>query len=90
MSDNWMDAENTRASNLAQIGETVNNSAPRLQKAVKKLAPVRHIRSIYIQASHGRAFDQLVFNQKMLKGKKSPDLMEEAIELLMRKYDIKF
>ncbi len=29
---------------------------------------------------------KLTFEQKMIKGKKAPELMEEAIELLLKKY----
>jgi len=86
MTDNWIDEENARATNLAKTGETMNNNAPRLLKATKKPSPVRYIRSIYIQDSYGKAFDKLVFEQKMVKGKKAPDLIEEAIELLVKKY----
>jgi hypothetical protein len=35
------------------------------------------------------AFDKLVFEQKITKGKKAPELMEEAIELLIEKYSSK-
>lgn len=87
MTNNWIDEENARATNLAKTGETTNNNAPRLLKAVKKLTPVRQIRSIYIQNSYGKAFDKLAFEQKMVKGKKAPELMEEAIELLLKKYN---
>ena len=51
---------------------------------------MRHIRSIYIQDAHGKAFDKLAFEQKMVKGKKAPDLIEEAIELLLKKYNVEF
>ena len=30
MTDNWIDEENARATNLAKTGETTNNNAPRL------------------------------------------------------------
>jgi hypothetical protein len=86
MSNNWIDEENARASDLAKTGNTTNNKAPTLVKTIKKTVPTRYIRSIYIQDSYGKAFDKLVFEQKMLKGKKAPELMEEAIELLLKKY----
>ena len=85
--DNWIEQENARANELSKTGETMNNNAPRLLKATKKPTPVRHIRSIYIQDAHGKAFDKLAFAQKMVKGKKAPELMEEAIELLLKKYN---
>jgi hypothetical protein len=34
------------------------------------------------------AFDRLVFEQKQAKGKKAPELAEEAIELLLKKYGL--
>ena len=86
MTNNWIDEENARASELAKTGTTANNNAPLLVKTTKKPAPVRHIKSIYIQDSYSLAFDKLVFEQKIAKGKKAPELMEEAIELLLKKY----
>ena len=86
MTNNWIDEENARASELAKTGATTNNNAPLLVRTTKKPAPVRHIKSIYIQESHSIAFDKLVFQQKIAKGKKAPQLMEEAIELLLKKY----
>lgn len=86
MTNNWIDEENARASVLAKTGATTNNNAPLLVKTTKKPAPIRHIKSIYIQDSYSLAFDKLVFEQKIAKGKKAPQLMEEAIELLLKKY----
>ncbi len=86
MTNNWIDEENARASELAKTGTTANNNAPLLVKTTKKLTPVRHIKSIYIQDSYSLAFDKLVFEQKITKGKKAPELMEEAIELLLKQY----
>ena len=86
MTNNWIDEENARASELAKTGTTANNNAPLLVKTTKKPSPTRHIKSIYIQDSYSLAFDKLVFEQKIAKGKKAPELMEEAIELLLKKY----
>lgn len=86
MTNHWIDEENARASVLAKTGATTNNNAPLLVKTTKKPAPVRHIKSIYIQDSYSLAFDKLVFEQKIAKGKKAPQLMEEAIELLLKQY----
>lgn len=90
MTNNWIDEENARASELAKTGTTANNNAPLLVKTIKKPAPTRHIKSIYIQDSYSLAFDKLVFEQKIAKGKKAPELMEEAIELLLKKYKVNF
>jgi hypothetical protein len=86
MTNNWIDEENARASELAKTRTTANNNAPLLVKTTPKNAPIRHIKSIYIQESYSLAFDKLVFEQKIAKGKKAPQLMEEAIELLLKKY----
>ena len=86
MTNNWIDEENARATELAKTGTTTNTNAPLLVKNTKKPAPVRHIKSIYIQDLYSLAFDKLVFEQKITKGKKAPQLMEEAIELLLKKY----
>ena len=86
MTNNWIDKENARARELAKTGTTTNNNAPLLVKITPKPAPVRSIKSIYIQDSYSLAFDKLVFEQKIAKGKKAPELMEEAIELLLKKY----
>ena len=36
MTNNWIDEENTRASELARTGNTTNNNAPLLVKTTKK------------------------------------------------------
>ena len=87
MTNNWINEENLRAKDLTKTGKTTNNNAPRLVKDIKKTNPTRYIKSIYIQESHIKLFDKLVFEQKMIKGKKSTELMEEAIELLIKIYD---
>ena len=90
MSSNWIEQENARAQELASTGKTTNNNAPRVAAIKKKPAPARIIKSVYIQESHSNAFDKLVFEQKMVKGKKAPELIEEAIELLIHNYNADF
>lgn len=90
MSSNWIEQENARAQELASTGKTTNNNAPRVVAIKKKPAPARIIKSVYIQESHSNAFDKLVFEQKMVKGKKAPELIEEAIELLIHNYNADF
>ena len=68
ITSNWIDEENARATELAKSGNTTNSRAPILVKNTKQPAPLRRIRSIYIQESHGLAFDKLVFEQKITKG----------------------
>jgi hypothetical protein len=74
------------SANLTKTGKTTNNKAPMLVSPVKTPQPTRSIRSIYIQKSHHRILDKLIFEQKMDGGKKTPELMEEAIELIAKKY----
>ena len=89
--NNWMDEENERATSLSKTGKTTNDKAPRIQSVSvsKEISTKRSIRSIYIKESHQRMLDKLIFEQKMAGGKKAPDLLEEAIELIVRKYNIK-
>jgi hypothetical protein len=90
MASSWIEEENARAKDLAKTGGTSNNNAPRLILSKKKVTPARVVKNLYIQESHIRAFDTLVFSQKMLKGKNAPELAEEAIELLLKQYNAKF
>lgn len=87
--NNWMDEENERAKSLSKTGKTTNDKAPRIQSVSKETSTKRSIRSIYIKESHQRMLDKLIFEQKMAGGKKAPDLLEEAIELIATKYNIK-
>jgi len=81
----WMDEEDDRAEIQAQTGERPNTEAPQLiRKEIK--APARATKGFYIQEKYAMAFDKLVFNQKQAKGKKAPELAEEAIKMLLKKY----
>ena len=90
MTSSWIEEENARAKDLAKTGGTSNNNAPRLIVSKKKVTPARVVKNLYIQESHIRAFDKLVFSQNMLKGKNAPELAEEAIELLLKQYNAEF
>lgn len=90
MTSSWIEEENARAKDLASTGRTSNNNAPRLIVSKKKVRPARVVKNLYIQESHIRAFDKLVFEQKMTKGKNAPELAEEAIELLLKQYNAEF
>ena len=83
----WMDDEESRADALTETGQTANDTAPKLERVAR--APKRTQKAFYIQDQHARAFERLVFDQKTLKGKKAPELAEEAIELLLKKYGAK-
>lgn len=83
----WMEEEQERAEDLKKTGATTNDSAPKLERVTR--APKRMQKALYIQNKHAQAFDKLVFDQKIIKGKKAPELAEEAIELLLKKYNQK-
>ncbi|ORU94829.1 MAG: hypothetical protein A6F70_10035 [Cycloclasticus sp. symbiont of Bathymodiolus heckerae] len=84
----WMDEEDERAESQADTGQPPNAEAPQLVRKEAK-APPRATKGFYIQELHSMAFDRLVFEQKQAKGKKAPELAEEAIELLLKKYGLK-
>ena len=88
MSDNWIDEENARAIDLTKTGKTTNQNAPKLVTSVKNISTKRSIRSIYIQDHHQRILGKLIFEQKIISGKKAPELLEEAIELIASHYTI--
>ena len=81
----WMDEVDEKAERQAETGKRPNAEAPQLVRQEVK-APARSTKGFYIQEKYAMAFDQLVFNQKKEKGKKAPDLAEEAIKMLLKKY----
>jgi hypothetical protein len=83
----WMNEEEGRAEDLVISGETNNDDAPKMVKV--KRAPSRKQKPFYIQDKYARAFELLVFNQNQIKGKRAPELAEEALDYLFNKYDIK-
>lgn len=82
-----MDEEEERAEAQVKTGQPPNAQAPQLVRKETK-APPRATKGFYIQELHSRAFDRLVFEQKQVKGKKAPELAEEAIELVLEKYGL--
>jgi hypothetical protein len=86
MNINWIEEENNRAIDLAKTGKTTNSNAMRFVSLKKKALPPRIVKSIYIQKTHAQALDKLAFSEKLDNGKSAPELIEEAIELLLKKY----
>ena len=83
----WMDEEEGRAEELNQKGQTANHTAPQLVRERKRqAAPPRMQKALFIQEKYAQAFDDLVHKRKKIKGKKAPELAEEAILLLLKKY----
>ncbi|GAW87810.1 conserved hypothetical protein [Bathymodiolus platifrons methanotrophic gill symbiont] len=81
----WMDEEDERAEQQVETGKRPNAEAPQLVRKEAK-APTRSTKGFYIQEKYAMAFDKLVFSQKQVKGKKAPELAEEAIKTLLKKY----
>lgn len=83
---NWMNEETDRANKLKNSGTTANDSAPQLKRVTR--APARKQKAFYIQDKHANAFEKLVF-EKRGSGVKAPELAEQAIELLLKKHNMK-
>ncbi len=79
----WMEEEQQRAEELTETGKTTNNAAPKLERV--KRAPKRKQKAFYLQEQHADAFELLVIEQKK-QGLKAPELIESAIELLLKKH----
>ena len=82
----WMNEEEDRAEQTANTGKTTNDNAPKMVKVTRE--PTRKQKAFYIQNTYAEAFEDLVHAQKRLKGKKAPQLAEEALDLLFEKYEI--
>ena len=80
----WANEEENRATELVNKGQTANDTAPKLKRVDRE--PQRMQKAFYIQPKHAEAFEYFVFKQKKIKGKKAPELAEEAIKLLLEKY----
>ncbi|NOR69626.1 MAG: hypothetical protein GQ532_08030 [Methylomarinum sp.] len=79
-----MEEEQQRAASLTEKNETAHNAAPQLVRIRK--APPRMQKAFYIQEKYAEAFDDFVYKQRKKKGKKAPELAEEAIKMLLKKY----
>lgn len=95
----WMQEENEAAAQQAEKGDVANPHAPRLVaaeqlktrvKPKQKPIPRRQQKLFQIQPGHLMAFERLAVELKHSKGKKSPDLIEEALELLFKKHKFDF
>ena len=83
----WLDGEARRAGKLVKSGLSVNNPSARKNKAVNPNIPPRSLKGFRIRGDFQQRFDELAAREKHLSGKKGPDLMEEALEMLFHKYD---
>ena len=78
------DEEDGRAEKLVNEGNTGNSDAPKLERVNRE--PSRMQKAFYIQPKYAESFEDLVYKQKKSKGKKAPELAEEAIKMLLSHY----
>lgn len=76
-----MTEEKRRVRDLAGSGQgSVNPAAA--------IAPPRSLKGLRFRTDYQRRFDMLVASEKHKSGKKGPDLVEEAFEMLFEKYSV--
>ena len=75
----WLDGEAERAEELRDSGQTVNNPSA-------SATPRRSLKGFRIRQDYQRRYDVLVATVKHTQGKKGPELIEEALEMLFDKY----
>ena len=75
----WLDGEAERAEELRDSGQTVNNPSA-------SPTPRRSLKGFRIRQDYQRRYDVLAATVKHTQGKKGPELIEEALEMLFDKY----
>ncbi len=68
--------------------DSMNGGAVQLEKPERQRAPQRVRRTVSLQQSHSDAYDKIVLAEKLAKGKSAPQLIEEAINYLKKKYGV--
>ena len=81
----WLDAQTKQADELALTGGVENPKAGQLVMVFRE--PPRFQKSLYLQKDVIDAYENLVLQQKIVRGKKGTELAEEAIRDLIKKYD---
>jgi hypothetical protein len=76
----WLDDEAERAIQLHASGQKVNNPS------ASKMPP-RTLKGFRIRQDYQQRYDILAATVKHTQGKKGPELIEEALEMLFQKYD---
>lgn len=94
----WLQQEDTRAKAQVQTGEMVNPHASQIvsigsqskpKKPAKSAFVERSVKGLRIRKDLQAAFDTLVLQEKLRgEGKTGPELADEAIELLCKKYKL--
>ena len=85
----WMSEEATRAARQTAAGKLVNERAvvkKRPVKPPKAQRPTRVLRGWRPSRTRAAAFDALVAEQKNTSGKNGPKLIDEALDLLLKRY----
>ena len=75
----WLEGEAGRTEELRGSGQTVNNPS-------SSATPRRSLKGFRIRQDYQRGYDVLATTVKHTQGKKGPELIEEALELLFDKY----
>lgn len=76
----WLEGEAKRAAQLHDSGKKVNNPS------ASKMPP-RSLKGFRIRQDYQQRYDVLAATVKHTQGKKGPELIEEALEMLFQKYD---
>ena len=85
----WIQQENVRSDEFTQSNDDVNNPTapkPKLKRKSQKAHLNRAPRLFRVRLDYQEKFDGLVARMKYAEGKNAPALIEEVIELLLRKY----
>ena len=85
----WLQRENARSNEFTQSNDDVNNLTapkPKLRRKSQKAHLNRAPKLFRVRLDYQEKFDELVARVKYAEGKNAPTLIEEAIELLLRKY----
>ena len=85
----WLKGDDVGATPVAVVAKAATETKPKKIKATNDERPARTLKGFRIREDYQARFDVLVAMIKHSEGKKGPDLMEEALELLFRKYDKK-
>ena len=86
----WMSEEANRSEGQTATGKLVNESAvlkKRKAKTSKASRPQRVLRGWRPSRDRAATFDVLVAEQKNTSGKNGPKLIDEALDLLFKRYN---
>ena len=89
MAKDWLQLEIERSEEFTQSNDDVNNPTapkPKLRRKSKTAHLNRAPKIFRVRLDYQEKFDELVTKMKYTEGKNAPTLIEEVIELLLRKY----